>query len=336
MDHESKQLKRVAYVRTELGRGSDPYPQIVEIHPTDICNFECIYCFHKNSDYKPLRENDIIDFGQYASLFQQMRLLNIVDLSISGGGEPTMDNRLPDLLAEAHKNDLNVRVVTNGSFTDGNLLMGLAGIDEIRFSVDAIKAETYSRAHKISGDVFYKVLDNIRRLIALKEKTGSKLKIGVTFLVNYVNYHETVDFCEEMLRLVVDEIIIKHDVYSMHQIPKERLERVLDELEIINDNRINIRRPIIMELNGLGCFVPYFKIALSPYGDVYSCCLAAQPGETNGCALGNIKNDSFVNIWEQSRDLRFVLRTKGTACAYCNYTDYRLNRLIAKHGGGEI
>jgi len=336
MQHEIKQFRKVASVIEELSYGNDPYPQIVEIHPTDICNFECVYCFHNGSDYKPIREGEIIDFGHYKSLFQQMYSLDIADLSISGGGEPTMDDRLPDLLAEACKNSLNVRVVTNGSFVDSNLLLELATIGEVRVSVDAIRAETYSKVHKVSKDMFYKVMDNIKKLIAFKEKNGSNLKIGITFLINRVNYLETVDFCEEILRLDIDEIIIKHDVYYTHQIPKERIEKVLDELEIMNDNRINIRRPVIMDLRELGCFVPYFKVALDPYGNVYSCCLAAQPGETNGCMLGNIKNDSFISIWEQSKNLRFALRTKGVPCVYCNYIDYRLNWLIAKHGGGEI
>jgi radical SAM protein with 4Fe4S-binding SPASM domain len=46
----------------------------------------------------------------------------------------------------------------------------------------------------------------------------------------------------------------------------------------------------------------YFKIALDPYGQVYSCCLASQPNETNGYLFSNIKNEKLSDIWEKEKD----------------------------------
>lgn len=132
-----------------------------------------------------------------------------------------------------------------------------------------------------------------------------------------------------MLKLHIDEIIIKYDIYGIYNAPREKIKDILKKVAMIKDGRINIREQIVMKLKHMQCFVSYFKIAINPYGDVYSCCLGAQPGETNGYKLGNIRNASFAEIWEKSKKLRYSLRTKGVQCHYCNYTDYRLNMLLS-------
>ena len=331
MDHEIKQIERVERLIQELTEGDDPYPQIIEIHPTDICNHKCIYCFRRNHRYEPSKKKEVLGLEHYQSLFEEMQALKIIDLSVSGGGEPTMDNRLTCILKEAHKRALSTRLVTNGTFLENDLIEELKSAKEIRFSLDAVEADTYSRIHGVPRDLFYKALDNIQRVIDVKKENGLELKIGTTFLVNKENYQEAVDFCERMLQLGIDEIIIKHDIYSIHKISKQKLEELLDKLELIQDSRLNIRRQTSMEMNELRCFTPYFKISLNPYGDVYSCCLASQPGETNGYKLGNIKKKNIAEVWETSQELRLAIRTKGVHCNYCNYTDYLLNKLMERH-----
>jgi len=74
MDHEIKQFERVERLIQELTEGDDPYPQIIEIHPTDICNHKCIYCFRRNHRYEPSKKKEVLGLEHYQSLFEEMLL----------------------------------------------------------------------------------------------------------------------------------------------------------------------------------------------------------------------------------------------------------------------
>jgi len=329
MRHELKQFNAIDKLSAVLVDGCDPFPQIIEIHPTDICNHTCNFCFHKGKGYDQKRSKDLLGLKHYESLFHEMSELRIVCLSISGGGEPTIDNRLPNLITSANQNSLEVRLVSNGNFIDNELLGLLCKISEIRFSIDAISDSTYSRMRNIPEGLFYKTIENLQRVIEIKKSESLELQIGATFLIGRLNYFELVAFCESMVKIGVDEIIVKHNIFNEREINPETMDKILDELEIIRSN-IVVRRPIQIVLNNIKCYTPYFKIALNPYGDVYSCCLASQPGELNGYKLGNIKDNNLADIWRLSKDLRHSLIEKGVHCNNCNYTDFLLNKSMLK------
>lgn len=328
MDHENRQYSRVAEIKEQL-LFSDPFPCILEIHPSRICNNNCKYCFHHKKT-KDLLKRSPLGIVTYKRLFKEIRQLGINNLSISGGGEPTMCKQLPTIIEQAHKNHLNIRLVTNGNIIPTELWNQLKFIDEIRFSLDAIKPSTYSNIRGVAANMLDRTIQNLKKIIALKSTKKLKITVGVTFLLNEINCKEAVLFCEEMSHLHVDSIVIKNDVYKKIEVMKSSMEKIRKYLKKSSNNKIEFRKLIRRKISGTKCFMPHLKIAIDTFGIVYSCCLAAQPESKEGFILGNIREDSLANIWEKSKRTRLAARNQGVHCNFCNYTDFNLNNLFQK------
>ena len=98
-------------------------------------------------------------------------------LRISGGGEPMLHPEAVELLCYAKKVGCKIGLITNGSaFTENSSRKLLeAGVDMIEFSVDAKEEDTYKIVRK--GLDWQKLLRNARRMIEIRNSTGSKSKI---------------------------------------------------------------------------------------------------------------------------------------------------------------
>ena len=99
-----------------------PYNELdITFWPTDICNFNCSYCFPgiKDGVYRYPKDLDIV-INKFTNLFAQYASHNKThyNLSIAGGGEPTLWPHLEEF-CERVINLANVKIelVTNGSRT---------------------------------------------------------------------------------------------------------------------------------------------------------------------------------------------------------------------------
>jgi len=93
----------------------------VRFWPTDICNFNCSYCFPGSHDnkYRYPKDFDLI-VEKFRNTFNQYLLKGKTKfhLTISGGGEPTLWPRLEDFckqIKESH--NVYITLVSNGSRT---------------------------------------------------------------------------------------------------------------------------------------------------------------------------------------------------------------------------
>ncbi|MFW5794732.1 MAG: radical SAM protein [Candidatus Woesearchaeota archaeon] len=333
MKHEKDQVNEIPNFVKALEQGSDPYPICIEIHPTDICNHRCDYCFHGGEGFDSSRVKEVLSEEQYSLLFTEMSGLGIKFLSISGGGEPFADKRTPNILRRAHYAGLETRVVTNGNFLSHKAKKELMKSREIRFSIDAINPRTYSDIRHVSGKLLSRTLENINDLIRMKKEKGSSLNIGTTFLISDKNYGELVEFCRSMLERDLDSIIVKHDIYGIQRVPSEESQFISEQVSDMDDSRIELREVVDPKVKGIKCYMPHFKVSLNPYGEVYSCCLGSQPTEKNGYLLGNLHKNSFREIWESSKPIRVKMKSEGVFCSDCNHTDYIINKKIGNKNG---
>ena len=62
MLHECQQYDELPSLVKKLVSNQDPFPKIIEIHPTDICNHRCGYCFHSGEGYEKKRKEEILQY----------------------------------------------------------------------------------------------------------------------------------------------------------------------------------------------------------------------------------------------------------------------------------
>lgn len=340
MRHEILQSTALEGIAKEVATGNDPAPFCVEFHPTDFCNQACVYCFHGGNNHVKTPPEEPLTIEEYVRIIDQATAMGVSEISISGGGEPLLYKDMAGLLDKLSGSELGVRIVTNGNFLPNSLVEKILKIKEIRFSVDTLDTSTYNSMRGLppSSKLLSRTLQNIKTLVAARNNDAdSSLSIGTTFLANPYNATQAVYFAEFMIEEVgVDAVVFKRDIHGTQDPSEKQIEKLEEDLEYLDKKypgKVDVRQPIDRDnINGNPCVIPYLKIALNPYGQVFSCCLGSQPGENNGEMFGAWRHTgSLEELWQQSRDKR-TLMLGGVACTGCNATDQALNNAYAKTG----
>jgi wyosine [tRNA(Phe)-imidazoG37] synthetase (radical SAM superfamily) len=147
----------------------------INLNPNNACNWRCIYCQVpdlKRGSAPPidlqLLERELRGFVrelQHGSYMQENvpeAMRRIVDVALSGNGEPTSACEFPEVIARAAAvlrdaglaGTVTVRVITNGSLVSrGHVQEGLRRLGEIGgeawFKVDAGTAEGFRRINSV-------------------------------------------------------------------------------------------------------------------------------------------------------------------------------------------
>lgn len=156
---------------------------LLEVHPTDICNLNCVKCYYSRSrDTLPIR-----------ILPRVLRLMQPKGVVLVGGGEPTLycDREtgagFNDLVLAVKETLPNVKVglITNGStIPEGDWIKYISWL---RVSVDAVSAETYEQ---IKGkNAFNEVVGNLMAYLESEVQ-----HVGAGFLCTRINIDEAPRF----------------------------------------------------------------------------------------------------------------------------------------------
>lgn len=163
-------------------------PYMVDIDPSNICNYDCVYCnskmFRKQSP-SMLPEEHLFKIADF------LKEWGVRSSCISGGGEPMTNPGFAPFLYRLHENGIKNGVISNGSLLDDEKALAIIKTSSwCGFSIDAGSKETYSRIHNTRPEAFDIVIKNIRRLIELKNEYNSKTEITYKFLLHPYNAHE--------------------------------------------------------------------------------------------------------------------------------------------------
>lgn len=203
--------KRLKSLRDRaLGPVSQMFPnrkrpwRLWQVESAIACNLKCIMC--------PWTEFrlDNTDAGRlqpavWESLKPHLNRVSSVDFT--GGGEPLLQPRLAQWIADANGSGCETGFLTNGLLLNpekaGEMID--AGVDWICFSVDGADADTYEGIRK--GSDFQKVTRNISRLC--RTRPGNRPKTMINFVIMSMNVHQLTDIVELAADLGVDQVNFK-------------------------------------------------------------------------------------------------------------------------------
>ena len=200
-------LDRVA----DWQQGKTVSPVYVEISPVSLCNHKCIFC---GIDF--VRGKDVrLDTAVFTKRIKEMAALGVRSMMFAGEGEPLLHKDLELFLRTAKNSGIDVSLTTNGSLGTPKLWRKtLPLLTWIRFSVDAGDAESYSKVHKVSEDVFKKTIKSIEEAVKVKRDLRLDVTIGVQFLAIEENLQSLKDALNLFSKIGVDYFSIKP--YSLH------------------------------------------------------------------------------------------------------------------------
>ena len=160
------------FTREAIRRGGLNYPKMLNVEPTNHCNFNCVMCSRRRSG-RPLgfMSLDLFD----AILVDVRRCGKTIQwLTLHNDGEPLLHPDLAVMVHMAKSSGVveNVHFNTNGQLLTEDAAAALiqAGLDDITVSIDALTPETFARV-KRAGDLVT-VAENTRRLMAVRKKLG--------------------------------------------------------------------------------------------------------------------------------------------------------------------
>lgn len=200
-----------------------PFPPLVQVGLTNVCNLKCEECYHPK--YK--------DQTSYQQNFMSMAIFKkIVDevsgfppesvFRLLGKGESLLHPDFIEMMKYAKgRLSQSVACISNGICLDESYSTKIldTGIDVIDFSLDAFTKEAYGRVRS-DPEKFQGLIENINRFIEMRNSGGYTTKVFVSFMLQPENYKELEAF-KDYWEPRVDKILYrKYHTYS-GKIPKK-------------------------------------------------------------------------------------------------------------------
>jgi GTP 3',8-cyclase len=304
------------------------YPLQVEISPAGMCNHRCAFCALDFVGYKP----EVLPKKVMEETLTHMSHGGVRSVMFGGEGEPCMNPHLADIIVSAKKLGLDSALTTNGSLMNGKFLdKALGRLSWIKVSIAAGEKETYLKIQrpKNPGD-FENVFANLKLAVKLKAEKNYNCRIGAQVLLLPEagdknknsknkkekipsNFHEIITLAEKLKVIGLDYFVVKpysHQPLSLTKFYKDvdyndytyQISWLKGELQkIATKNFEIILRSNAMEkysqerTYGLCGSTPFAWAYIMADGSVYNCSAHLLDKRFY---LGNIKNNSFKEIWE--------------------------------------
>jgi pyrroloquinoline quinone biosynthesis protein E len=296
-----RRAANMAQLKLGLRRKTDrvsSLPSVIDIEPTTTCNLKCKMC------QVPLGVlgNFHLGLDEFKHVIDQFpRLMRI---KLQGMGEPILNKHFFDMVRQAKRRGIVVGTSTNGMLVDQRKARAIvdSGLDEIYFSLDGAVKQTFEEIR--AGAVFETVVDNIRRLVAMKGGAAAPI-VGVWFVGMKGNIRELPELVRLSKELGVDRLAAQVDMCAWG---KDDLDRSLDDFRLEPDDLEYVRQAQSLAAGlglefiyneqkipaGKSCDWPWYSTYITAESKVVPCCFIA---DAQVACFGNLKEQSFEEIW---------------------------------------
>lgn len=305
-------------------------PMSATFELTYNCNENCIHCYNQgaargNGD-KPDRNTDELNLDDYKRLIDDLYELGVVKLTLTGG-DPFVKNEFWAILEYACHKKFAIDVYTNG--------LALYHKQEVErllsFYPRSIGLSIYSAIPEIH-DSITRINGSYNKTIAVAEeisKAGVALYLKCPVMtLNAQSYYTVAEMALKLNAIPQFDVNItagndgdtsapnhlRLDAKAMNLVLRDPIQPLYVGMDAPNKGRkrLDPTSPI--------CGAGTDLVNITPFGEVYPC--NAFP-----LSCGNVKADSFNNIWYNSESLKSVRKVvyqdtdqcgKNSRCHYCN------------------
>jgi MoaA/NifB/PqqE/SkfB family radical SAM enzyme len=178
--------------------------RLLQVESAIACNLNCVMCpwreITKNAGNRGLMSPEV-----WSAI--RPYLTEVKSIDFTGGGEPLLQPKLPEWIAEAKAAGCETGFLSNGLLLKKEKLQQIldAGVDWICISMDGADAEMYEKIR--IGSNFKRVCENVANIAELR--TGGIPKTMINFVLMDLNFHQVADIVRLTARLGVDQINFK-------------------------------------------------------------------------------------------------------------------------------
>lgn len=185
----------------------DEYPPYLQIEPSSICNFRCVFCFETDSTFTD-KSNGFM--GQMSlELFKNIidqAVGNIEFISLASRGEPMICKDIVPMLEYTQGKFLNLKLNTNASLLDEAKCHAIlaGGVKTVVFSADAAEEPLYSKL-RVNGNLSV-ILKNIELFQKIRQKYYPDLSVITRVSGVKVSDDQDMDSMEKVWGELVNQV----------------------------------------------------------------------------------------------------------------------------------
>lgn len=293
-------------------------PSVV-IHPSNICNFDCIMCPESSSK---IQNKITMEFSLLKKLLYECSKYPIKPyIHYSGHGEPLVYQHMTELIKLTNKLKLKWGLTTNGfllknyarDITENSCNSIIISIHNIHQNNDKITC---------TKDSFYKAIEGIKEIDLLNKKCQRKKPvISLNSVINNDNVKDLKDILNELQKLPVADITFQHLMFSREDLTEgksflleeNQFKHLIDFMKFAkNQKNVQFYPDLkIKDIEGYysvknypfkkSCIFPWLSSLIYPNGDVKIC----------GVILGNLHEKTLKSIINSREAVRFRRLVKG-------------------------
>lgn len=295
-------------------------PYRLDLAVTYRCNNDCAHCYNARA-----RNHPELTTAEWKQVIDTAWALGIPHI-IFTGGEATLRNDLPELIAHAEGNGQITGLNTNARrLSDPNYVKRLvdAGLDHVQITVESCEADIHDQMMQAKGAW-------TQTIAGLKNALDTRLFVMTNTTMLKTNAHTipaTLDFLADT---GVPTVGLNALIYSGNGanvgtgLPERDLAPLLEMARLKTDMRGQRLiwytptqychfDPVQMELGVKGCTAALYNMCVESNGDVLPCQSFYTP-------VGNILRDDWNTIWNHPLSVRLrerqALPQKCTGCAF--------------------
>jgi len=290
-------------------------PVSVSFEPTTSCNLRCPEC-----------PSGLRAFSRPTGMLEKNFFIETIDdiykellyLIFYFQGEPYLNPGFLEMVKYASDKGIYTATSTNAHYLTDEVARKTvqSGLDRLIISIDGTTQEVYQQ-YRVGGNI-NKVLEGARNIVKWKKELGSKTPfVFFQFLVVKPNEHQVDDIKSLAKEVGVDEVRFKSaQIYDYENDPN-KLIPTLSKYSRYKKNADGIR----VSKNKLSnhCWKLWHANVITFDGLVVPCCFDKDAAHQ----LGNLKKESFKNIWKNSNYKQFrselvKSRKNIDICANCS------------------
>ena len=273
------------------------YPISVSFEPTTSCNLRCPEC-----------PSGLRSFTRPTGMLQKDFFRETIDdihqhllyLIFYFQGEPYLNPEFLDMVKYASSKNIYTATSTNAHYITDEVAKKTveSGLDRLIISIDGTTQEVYQQ-YRVGGNL-NKVIEGAKKIVKWRKELNSKTPfIFFQFLVVKPNEHQLEEIKQLAKEIGVDEVRFKTaQVYDYETDPNQLIpnNEKYSRYKKDKDGEYKPKNKLVNR-----CWKLWHANVITWDGLVVPCCFDKDAMHQ----LGNIKNQSFKNIWNNSNYKQF-------------------------------
>ena len=279
-------------------------PVVLDIEPTNACNFRCPHCQVTSADW--VKNNMSVEqFNKIINTFP-----HALRVKLQGMGEPFLNKSLIEFIDKTCSKNYWCEVTSNGSLFDKRPIKDLAKYKnfQLTISIDAPNKELFEKIRP--GSDFNKVIDNVKDL-----QTSTNMDLSAWMVVDQDNESSVADTIKLVKSINISifglQIIVID--YAKETLRAETIEKRInmenrsalysDWQEQAKNNDVELDIADTLYDKSHPCPWPWQGTYIDVVGNVIPCC---RIGDARVSCMGNINKTPFKDIWnsKEYKDFR--------------------------------